>query len=145
MNKIKAIYIGYDIETFLQINKDERYALIGTVVIDDLLNYKTYNLIDYIYKTVYRHAINSRCKKLSRFYLRIFNQFAIFASPVYRKYQRYLNCIISNEISIFKQDDLISHLDIDVIIVNNWWLLPAHILQLPKYGCINIHTSCLPQ
>ena len=45
-----------------------------------------------------------------------------------------------------EQADLLGSLDVDVMVVVAYGLiLPERILAIPRYGCINIHTSLLPR
>lgn len=145
MMKIKAFYLGYDIKTMYLISSNKKFELIGVATIPELLELKTHNIFDSVYRTLYRWQIENRHLKLQNLYIFIVSVCRCFMSSFYAKYSEYLLYLIRNKICIINENEIPASWNIDVFIVNNWWKIAAPILAIPRYGCINIHPSALPK
>ncbi len=144
MNRIKAFYLGYDIESVILINSKLDFELIGVAAIPELQKTSSWNLADYVFiQTYHLHKSNSQ-GKLNSVFSFIINILSCFMSCIYHKYTPYLQYLIKNKISIFDEEDIPKIKSLDVLIVNNWWKISSDILRVPKFGCVNMHPSRLP-
>lgn len=76
--------------------------------------------------------------------------FRFFISGVYKKYLEYLNSIVEKNIEIVDIEDSSEmkeffDVGIDLIVINSWSMLEDKIINMPKYGALNIHPSELPK
>lgn len=144
MNKLRTLYLGYDINTVMLINNNKDFKLIGIAVLPELLEYSSLRFGNYIFKMVYLLHIHKKHYLLQRMLCIFLVLISWNLSRIYNKYLQYLLLIIRNNIPVYYQNDISSDLNIDIIIVNNWWKISSELLALPKYGCINMHPSKLP-
>lgn len=146
MKKTRVVYFGYDIETLVLLHRDPSLELVHGVAIDDLLTYTSYNPFDYAFKSAYTLQITQKHSLLKKAWHVLFTLCRCFASLLYKRYAPYLKYSIENNIGLIHQKDLKNTTQpYDLFVVNNWWLLPKSILRIPRYGCVNIHPSKLPQ
>lgn len=143
--KIKVFYLGYDIKTVYLINSSERFELIGVAAIPELIETKTYNLFDSIFKSLYKWQLKNRYSYFQQLLIFLLHLFKRCASNLYTQYTDYLLYLIKNKISIIDENAISTPWDIDIFIVNNWWKISSQVLEIPRYGCINIHPSNLPK
>lgn len=144
MKTIKTVYIGYDTSTLFLLNSSERIKVIAVVEIDKLSSYNLSNPIDCGFCYLYKKKIEKKFIHVHFVMLHFLNYLRCFSSPIYRKYNRYINEVLSKKIAICKETDIEEMDDVDIIVVNNWKLLGASIINKPQYGCLNIHPSKLP-
>lgn len=128
------------------INSNDKFELVGVAIIPELLNSKTNNPIDNIYKFAYKGIIEGKnfgiYKSLSIFIIRVLKN---LLSVLYSKYADYLLFLLTNRIRVLEENKISTFSDIDVIVVNNWWKIDDEVLSTPRYGCVNIHPSALPK
>lgn len=144
MNKIRVIYLGYDIETVYLINSNPQFELIGVACIQELLTTRG-NIFNYIFCYAYNLKIRERHFSLQIFLTYCLVVISPLLSQFNRRYIMYLKYLIRNHIPILCDDKSIVGHKSDIIIVNNWWKISNTLLNSPKYGCVNIHPSCLPK
>ncbi len=149
--KYSVIYIGLDINTFVLLLEDKRVDIKAVNLIPDFIHHNTFNPANLLFKLVYFLHYIDRFRKLKLISYKIWHFVNFSSSSIYNKYSNYLYYIISQNIKIIDLKDTkefqkyVKSNQIDINVINNWWLLPTEIILSPKFGSINIHPSKLPQ
>jgi methionyl-tRNA formyltransferase len=149
-NKISTLYFGQDTETYKILNKNPKLKIVGVSLFNDLVNFTSFNFADYIFKKIY---FNFAEKSVSSPLLLKFYKFFLqqFTSHPIKKINKYILSVIENNHHVLDTTNTeqllkrVTNLDIDLIVINSWWILPKKVIEAPKYGTINIHPSKLPQ
>jgi methionyl-tRNA formyltransferase len=149
--KIRITYAGYHIETLLLLYGDERFAVAGTGLIEELLSSSTLNPVNHLFKLIYRLRVRNRFRLLERILLSIWKRTSRLATSFYYRYSDYLIALSEFRtvvVDMSNTQEAIDHLSsnrIDVLVVCTWSILPEEIITSPTYGSVNIHPSKLPQ
>lgn len=153
MNYHRVFYTGLDIGTFDLLAKDERFKIVAVNFIADFITSRTYNPFNLLFKLLYKlYYLKSNHLLIKPTFL-IFKLCKPYFTSIYAKYSTYLEKIIKNGINIIDLNssntnnavNYIKYQNIDVMILNNWWIMSEKIINAPKYGTINIHPSKLPK
>lgn len=145
MMKTSIIYFGYDIDSLYHLCRDGDFDVRGVALIPELLELRTNNPIDRIYRRAYANQIGRRDNNKPHSLSVLLRLLHFGLSPLYKKYYQYLCFLINKEIPVLSDTHIREMERADVFVVNNWWLLSKETLSLPKHGCINVHPSKLPQ
>lgn len=146
-----VLFIGIDTKVFDILRLDKRIELKGVNYISDLLNYRSFNPIDALFKYLYFIHIHNYplcIKKITLFFLSISIR---YSSDLYQHFYQYLRALIDTDIPVIDLDKVIEVKNfvnkhkIEVFVISNWWILPDEIIDLPKYKTVNIHPALLPQ
>ncbi len=144
-------YIGIDIPTFFLLLNSKDFSLKSVNLNRDFLIAKTYNPVNFIFKLLYFLRYKNKYRFLERITLLFWKLLYFFSDPLYKQYTQYLIAISERKLPLINLDNELNSVkyikkkNIDLIIVNNWWILPESIINTPKYGSINVHPSKLPQ
>ena len=134
MNRIKAFYLGYDIQSVILINSKSNFELIGVATIPELQEASSYNLADSIFRQTYHlHKSNNISGIRNNILCFIIGAISCFMSCIYRKYTPYLQYLLKHNIAVYDEEDINSLIGLDVLIVNNWWKISSDILDIPKF------------
>lgn len=150
MQKIKYIYVGWDPETPLILSKDKNFELVAVSLIESFFA-KTINPVNFIFKAVYSLRRMEKLRWLEFLLSLKWELFKSLSSSIFFVYRDYLALISEKKVNILdfadneKVGKYIRDNDVDLIVVNTWDLLSKNIVELPKYGTINIHPSELPK
>ncbi len=152
MNKegdIRAVYIGLHPDTLIYIDKAP--LTVKAVSFLDFLATPTLNPVDVLFTLTYILTAQRYPKIIVCAIFFLWTCIKILSSDLQIRYSAYLAHIIKNNISIINATNIdilektIHTEEIDIIVVNSWSLLPQKIIEMPRFGAINIHPSKLPQ
>lgn len=138
-----------DEHTFKVLAESPYFKLVATNRLQDFEGFKSRNPADGLFRKVYK-LIQHKSKKLSLMFMHILSCVLFIGSRLTKKYFNYLNLLQANDIDILdfsniqETRDYIKSNKIDLLVVNNWWLLPDDIIHAPRFGTLNIHPSILP-
>jgi len=150
MQKIKYIYVGWNPETPLILSKDKNFELVAVSLIESFFT-KTINPVNFIFKAVYSLRRMEKLRWLEVLSSLKWKLFKSLSSSIFFVYKDYLALISEKKVNILDFADnqriekYIRDNDVDLIVVNTWDLLSKNIVELPKFGTINIHPSKLPK
>ncbi|MBP9781861.1 hypothetical protein KBC89_04355 [Candidatus Woesebacteria bacterium] len=154
MNNIKTnsvLFIGIDTKVFDILRLDKRIELKGVNFIPDLLNHRTLNPIDSLFRYLYFIHIHNYPLIIQKFVLFFLNLSINYSSDLYRRFYQYLRALIDTDMPVIDLEketqvkNFVNKNDIGVFVISNWWILPDEVINLPKYKTVNIHPALLPQ
>ncbi|NVN91192.1 MAG: hypothetical protein HXX11_11395 [Desulfuromonadales bacterium] len=149
--KIRIIYVGYHIETFLLLCSDDTFDVIGIGLIDEFQSVNTLNPVNVLFKLIYILRQRNRYRLLERILLIVWKLTSQCATSFFRRYGTMLKTLSecrTEVVNFSNKSEVIDYLTskrVDVMVVNAWSILPEEIITLPKHGTVNIHPSKLPQ
>lgn len=151
-NKIyKIIYIGIDVYTFQLLIKEPNLKVLAVNEIQDLLSVSTLSPVNQLFKVLYRLRKRRYSSFLTIILINMWKGLGFLSTAIFRRYKDYLVTLYEKNIDVidFSQRDssrdYVEERLVDIVVVNNWWLLSPEIVEAPIFGCINIHPSRLPQ
>ncbi len=143
---IKVLYFGLEPETIQILNSDKEIQLLGAAQIE-YIDRISFNPINLLFYTLYKIRIANKMKILE-FPLRcLCRLLKDFTTGSFNKYNEYIIYLSDKAITVFDPDNTekLSKTKPDLFVVNVWDMLKKSQLSIPKFGCLNLHPSKLPQ
>lgn len=150
LKKIKYIYVGLDSKTPIILSKNENFKLVAVSQIEYFF-IRTKNPVNLIFKSIFYLRRKEKLRWLEVILVLIWKFLKHLSSSIFFTFKNYLTLISKYNVEILNFEDIkkveeyIKNNNIDLMIVNAWDLLPKNIVELPKYGTINIHPAKLPK
>lgn len=149
MNKIILAYVGLDPLSLRLLLEAESIDVRYVNTIDEFSSMRGFSPVNYLYVLCYR-AIMRKQWTCARFLFQCFCLTSVVASRLYRNYKDYLELLLNSRPELLDVRDTehtarVLSSGVDVLVVNNWWILPEEIVYAPQHKAINIHPSRLPQ
>jgi methionyl-tRNA formyltransferase len=149
--RYNVVYVGLDINTLFLLLHNPKFNVLAVNFNSDFIKSPTRNPFNMVFKIVYwlRWKNHPRYLELTLLYLWKFVH--NFTTSIYKKYSEYLTVISKQQKYLLDLSNVsntihwLKHNSIDVIVTNNWWILPKEIIDTPKFKSVNIHPSKLPQ
>ena len=149
--RIRITYVGYHKETLLLFYGDERFNVAGVGLIEEFLSFSTLNPVNCLFKLIYSLRVRNKYRLLENILLSVWKITSRLATSFYYRYSDYLIALSgfrTEVIDVSNTREAIDHITskcIDVMVVCTWSILSKEIINVPKYGTVNIHPSKLPQ
>ncbi|WP_158859273.1 formyltransferase family protein [Lunatibacter salilacus] len=145
------IYFGLEPNTLLVLVNDKAVSLKAVAKIGDFLKNGTFNPVNILFKHIYLWHLNDNGGIKKMFLFGAYKILNPLSSGIYKKYSLYLHTIVQNNIKIVDSKNLatlqkfVDENNVKLFVVNTWSILPSEIVEMPKFGCLNIHPSKLPK
>ena len=127
---------------------EKSFKIVGVVLLTELFH-TSLNPINWLYQLAYYFKYK-KISLLPNIFYRLWTVLKSFGSITYSRYDEYLGLLLKNNITIVSDEDdqlesIVKENKIDLILINGWSILKSSLLELPKFGSINIHPSELPK
>src|SRR5579871_1722288 len=149
--KPSILFCGMDEKTYLVLTKSRAFDVIAVNRLHDFETITSWNAIDHLFKQIYKRLLGKKKSALLSCLFFTLRWLYPLGSRLTRKYFAYLASLYKKKMHIIDFSDVqqtvafIKKQQIDLMVVNNWWLLPNEIIMSPRAGTLNLHPSPLPK
>lgn len=151
MKPVRVAYAGYDRRTLALLAADPEIEIAAVNLIKELAGFRSLNPADLIFSAAYALRRLERMGWLERALTLACRLLAPLMSRPRRSYVSYLRTLTGLRAKLLDFEDsaqvaaFARERRLDLIVVNNWWLLPREILGCARLKPLNVHPSRLPQ
>ena len=94
------IYIGLNINTLFVLSKESSFNIVGVGLLEDLLDAKSLNPINVIFKIIYKLRLANRFRLLEKILLFFWSIVKNGSTSIFRRYRNYLYLISSRRYNV---------------------------------------------
>jgi methionyl-tRNA formyltransferase len=149
--KPRLIYCGLDLKAWGILARSQRFEIVAVNKIEDFLDIRGFNPCDALFRAIYALRCAERMRGIETLLGFVYRLVSPMSSRLCRRYAGYLLALSRRKTPVLDLENeaateaFVRKHNVDVMLVNNWWLLKGRVISAPRLGTVNIHPSRLPQ